>query len=60
MMDPTSLPALRAPRALRERALRRALSPAPRPQLPKALADAALVAFCLAHLGWCLRSIGWI
>lgn len=56
MTEREGLPPVKAPEALRQRTLRRALAQQPR-TMPRAVTDAALVLFCVAHLGWCLRVV---
>ncbi|MBM4379321.1 MAG: hypothetical protein FJ086_08470 [Deltaproteobacteria bacterium] len=56
MREQQGLSPLQVPEALRQRTLRRALAPGPR-RVPKAVKDAALVLFCVVHVGWCLHAV---
>jgi len=56
MREQQGLSPVQVPALLRQRTLRRALKRGPR-RVPKAVKDAALVLFCLAHVGWCLRVV---
>jgi hypothetical protein len=56
MRELERLPTLDAPAALKERTLRQALK-AQRHPVPRMLSDLLLVAFCVGHLGWCLRVV---
>jgi len=56
MSELERLPEVHVPGGLKERTLHRALKPARR-TVPRAVMDGLLVAFCVVHLGWCLRIV---